>query len=103
MGYLTILLIIAAVAISHCLYLAGSLFLLNTRLSNRILACILLVLAVRTGKSVVSLLIPETAYWVSVCGLLAMASLGPLILFYIIGLFTNETRLTRWNYIQLCP
>jgi len=27
----------------------------------------------------------------------------PLVLFYIVGLFTNETRLTRWNYIQLTP
>src|SRR5205085_3092199 len=103
MTYLTVLLVLAAVAISHCLYLAGSLFLLNATVSNRILACILLVLSIRTGKSVVTLIFPQTAYWISVWGLMAMALLGPMLLLYTLGLFANEARLTKGNFVHLVP
>ncbi len=103
MSYLTVLLVLAAVAISHCLYLAGSLLLLNSKHSNRILACLLLVLAVRTGKSVVTLAFPETSYWISVWGLMAMALLGPLVLLYTVGLFATEARSSKRNYAHLVP
>jgi AraC-like DNA-binding protein len=103
MGYLTVLLVLAAVAISHCLYLAGSLFLLSGKASNKILAGILLVLAVRTGKSVVTLILPETSYWISILGLMAMALLGPLILLYTRGIFANDASLTKRNYAHLLP
>lgn len=103
MSFLTILLVVAGVATSHCLFLAASLFLLNAKLSNRILAVILLLLAVRTSKSIIALLFPETAYLVSVLGLVAMALLGPLLLFFTVGLFTNHIQLSRRDYLQLLP
>jgi AraC-like DNA-binding protein len=103
MSYWTVLLVLAAVAISHCFYLAAWLFLLNAKLANRILACMLLVLAIRTGKSVVALLFPETAYWVSILGLMAMALVGPLILLYTLGLFTTEARPAKRSWAHLAP
>jgi AraC-like DNA-binding protein len=103
MNYRTILLILSAITVSHCFYLAAAVRSLSNKISNRLLTVILVLFAFRTGKSVVSLLFREAQYVTAVVGLLTMACLGPMLLFYVRRLFTEQEPLRRNEYLQFTP
>ncbi len=88
MSQIWLLSIVFAFAIGHGTFLAATLLIgFNTKV-NRLLSLILVVLIVRVGKSILTILFPEWSYLASSIGLIAMTALGPLLLFYIESLFT---------------
>lgn len=103
MNYRTILLILSAITVSHCFYLAAALRTLSNKISNRLLTLILILFALRTGKSVVSLLFREAQYVTTVVGLLTMACLGPMLLFYVKRQFIEQEELRKNEYLQFIP
>jgi AraC-like DNA-binding protein len=99
----TIVLVIGAITIAHCGYLGIVLFSLSKKRENRILSLILVLFAIRTGKSVLSLLVPESAYGAAFVGLLAMGCLGPLLLLYIKQSYQDKNIGRFLLYIQFLP
>jgi AraC-like DNA-binding protein len=103
MNYKLVLLIISAITISHCIYLSVSLRLISNRTTNKLLALLLLLLAVRTGKSVISLLVPDSDYFAAVAGGMAIAATGPVLLFLIQRTFGGEVPLRKREFIHFIP
>jgi len=96
-----IFLIICSLASGHAFFCAVLLFSFSERLSNRLLAFLLIMLSVRVGKSVAGFLFPENLYLLSVIGLIAMAFIGPLLLSFIRSLFETSFKLRLREIIQL--
>ena len=86
--------LLSAVAISHCIFLAVVLLTLSSKLSNRLAAVLVLLLAIRIGKSVAGLIFTGAAYEFSAAGLLAMALAGPILFFLLKSLFELRTVLS---------
>ncbi|MEJ0056803.1 MAG: AraC family transcriptional regulator [Bacteroidota bacterium] len=103
MSYRTILLIFSAITVSHCFYLAIAIRSLSSKVTNKLLSIILILFALRTGKSVISLLFRDAQYVTAVVGLLTMSALGPLLFFYVRRLFSDEVPLRKNEYVHFAP
>lgn len=97
------LLILFAMLTGHILFLSLTLLLPRRQSGNRLLGIILLLFAVRVGKSVLSLLYPSEALWLSRAGLIAMAALGPLLYLYCVQLFVLPQRPRYRFFLHLLP
>lgn len=97
------ILILCTLAVGHSLFSAVALLILNRKLSNRLLALLLFLLALRIGKSVVQMFLrPEMSYSMSVVGATAMACIGPVLLLLIRSLFNTSLRIkpvTYWHFL----
>lgn len=100
MGFL---LVISSVAISHGLFWATVLIGMNQRLSNRLLAFLLIMISLRVGKSTVGMLIPGYMYFFSSVGLVSMAAIGPLLFLFAKSLFDSTYKLTWKDWLHLVP
>ncbi len=98
------ILYICILAVGHAVFMAAVLLYLNHRLSNRLLAILLILLAVRIGKSVVQMLLkPDMSYTTSVVGVIAMASIGPVLLLFIRSLFSSNARFRPIELLHFLP
>lgn len=98
------ILYICILADGHAVFMAAVLLYLNHRLSNRLLAIVLILLAIRVGKSVVQMLLkPDMSYTTSVVGVIAMASIGPVLLLFIKSLFSSNSRFRRIDLLHFLP
>jgi AraC-like DNA-binding protein len=99
-----VILIFCTLAIGHSLFAASALFMINRKLSNRLLATLLLLLAIRIGKSVVQMMLkPEMSYTTSVVGVMSMAAIGPILLFLIKSLFRSDYRIKPVDLLHFLP
>ena len=98
------ILYICILAVGHAVFMAAVLLYLNHRLSNRLLAILLILLAIRVGKSVVQILLkPDMSYTTSVVGVIAMASIGPVLFMFIKSLFSSNSRFRRIDLLHFVP
>lgn len=100
---MTSLLIISSVAISHGLFWAVVLIGLNQRLSNRLLAFLLIMISLRVGKSTMGILLPGNMYLFSSIGVVSMAAIGPLLLLFARSLFDSSYRLKWTDWLHFLP
>jgi AraC-like DNA-binding protein len=100
---LTSLLVISSIAISHGLFWAVVLIGMNQRLSNRLLAFLLIMISLRVGKSTVGILVPGYMYFFSSVGVVSMAAIGPLLFLFAKSLFDSTYRLTWKDWLHLVP
>jgi AraC-like DNA-binding protein len=91
-----------AFAIGHGSFLAVTLLISLRKSGNRLLGVILILLIVRVGKSILTLLIPDSSYFVSSIGLVAMTVIGPLLVFYFESLFASTFSWSNKKYIHFC-
>lgn len=75
----------------HALFLSLVLMLRMPRSNTSLLGILLLLVLLRVGKSVLSLAFPESAFFVSILGLMAMAAVGPILWNYLRGLFHHSS------------
>jgi AraC-like DNA-binding protein len=97
------ILVICTLAVGHSLFSATAVLVLSKKLSNRLLAVLLFLLALRTGKSVVGFFFDHMIYGLSILGVIAMAAIGPVLYLLIRSLFLTETRLSRRAYLHFLP
>lgn len=88
---------------SHGLFWAVVLFGLNNRLSNRLLAFLLIMVSLRVGKSVFGMLIPGYNYFFTVVGAVSMAAIGPLLFLLAKSLYDSSYKLTWKDWIHMVP
>ncbi len=100
---MTILLVISSIAVSHGLFWATVLMGMNQRLSNRLLAWLLIMISFRVGKSVVGMLMPGYMYFFSGIGVVSMSAIGPLLFFFARSLFDSNYKLTLKDWVQFVP
>jgi AraC-like DNA-binding protein len=94
---------ICMAACAHALYWAIVLMRVSDRLSNLLLAGLLVSLALRVGKSVTIFVFRETMIPANIVGLLGMASAGPLLLMFAFSLFNNNYKLRSWHMLHFIP
>jgi AraC-like DNA-binding protein len=100
---MTWILFISSIAVSHGLFWAVVLIGMNQRLSNRLLAALLIVISLRVGKSVFGILLPGNMYLFSSIGLVSMSAIGPLLFLFTKSLFDSTYKLSWKDWIQLVP
>jgi AraC-like DNA-binding protein len=98
-----IILAICCALVAHCFFIVTTLARLSNRISNRLLALWLLLLAIRAGKSVMGVLYEPVNYPVNIIGLAAMALSGPVMLYYFRSLHQSDFRLKSKDLIHLTP
>jgi AraC-like DNA-binding protein len=96
-------LVISSIACGHALFWAFVLFRLNKRLSNRLLSILLVMLALRVGKSVTGFVFPGHMDFFTTLGLASMAQIGPLAYLFTRSLFDNSFQLRRAHYLHFLP
>ncbi|HZY79511.1 MAG TPA: helix-turn-helix domain-containing protein [Cyclobacteriaceae bacterium] len=101
--FVTVLLVISSVAVSHGLFWATVLIGLNQKLSNRLLACLLIMISLRVGKSTVGMLMPEYQIFFSGVGVVSMSAIGPLLLFCAHSLFDSNYKLKLREWLHFVP
>jgi AraC-like DNA-binding protein/drug/metabolite transporter superfamily protein YnfA len=99
---MTSILIISSIAVSHGLFWAVVLIGMNQRLSNRLLAALLIMISLRVGKSVFGMLIPQM-YLFSSIGLVSMSAIGPLLFLFTKSLFDSNYKMGLKDWVQLVP
>lgn len=99
----TILFFSFAFLAGHALFITLVLILRMPKNNNLFLGILLMLILVRVGKSVLSLAFPERAFLVSIIGLAAMASLGPILWVYVRGLFQLSNTKRRTIIFNLLP
>jgi AraC-like DNA-binding protein len=98
------LLIFCTLAIGHSLFSAAALMILSHKLSNRLLALLLVLLAIRVGKSIIQMFFrPEMSYLTSVIGVIAMAAIGPGLYLLLRSLFNSSASLRKQDYLHFIP
>jgi AraC-like DNA-binding protein len=100
---MTSVLVISSIAVSHALFWAVVLIGMNQRLSNRLLAALLIMISLRVGKSVFGMLIPGNMHLFASIGVVSMSAIGPLLLMFTRSLFDSNYRLTWKDWIQFVP
>jgi AraC-like DNA-binding protein len=76
---------------------------MNQRLSNRLLAFLLIMISLRVGKSVVGMLMPGYVYFFASVGVVSMAAIGPLLFLFTKSLFNSTYKLTWKDWLHLLP
>ncbi|HEU5292224.1 MAG TPA: hypothetical protein VFU05_16355, partial [Cyclobacteriaceae bacterium] len=87
----------------HSLLLVVLLFIRHKNSGSKLLSLVLLLLTARVGKSIISLAFPQLMLPVNVIGLISMAALGPLILFYVEELYVSSQTPRRKVVLHLLP
>jgi AraC-like DNA-binding protein len=87
----------------HSLFLTLVLIFGGHRRNTKLLGLLLLLLLIRVGKSVISLAIPESAFFVSIIGLVSMAAVGPVLWSYTRGLFQSSKLIAPGHFFHLIP
>ncbi len=101
---MTLLLVVCAVAISHALFWAFVLIGMNHRLSNRLLAILLILISIRVGKSVVGMLVSKDyMYFFATAGVVSMAGIGPTLLLFTRSLFDSQYHPKRVDGLHFVP
>jgi AraC-like DNA-binding protein len=100
---MTSILVISSIAVSHGLFWAVVLVGMNQRLSNRLLAVLLIAISLRVGKSVFGMLIPGNMYLFASIGVVSMSAIGPLLFFFTKSLFDSSYKLRMVDWLQLAP
>jgi AraC-like DNA-binding protein len=100
---MTTLLVISSIAVSHALFWAVVLIGMNQRLSNRLLAALLIMLSLRVGKSVLGMLLPGHMYFFASVGAVSMAAIGPLLFLFTRSLFSSDYKFTFKDWLHLLP
>lgn len=91
---MTSLLVLSSIAISHGLFWAVVLIGMNNRLSNRLLAALLIMISLRVGKSTIGMLVPGYMIFFSSIGAISMSAIGPVLYLFARSLFDSNYRLT---------
>lgn len=97
------LLVISSIACGHALFWSVVLFQLNKKMSNRLLALLLLALALRVGKSVAGFVFPGHMDFFTNLGLISMAQIGPLLYLFTRSSFENSFRIRPIDYLHFFP
>jgi AraC-like DNA-binding protein len=100
---MNIILIICSIATGHALFWAAVLFNLNHKLSNRLLALLLIVLALRVGKSVTGIVLPGHMHFFTTVGVVSMAAIGPLLFLFSKSLFDKSFKFKPTDYLHFAP
>lgn len=100
---MTSILVISSIAVSHGLFWAVVLIGMNQRLSNRLLAALLIMISLRVGKSVFGMLLPGNMYLFASIGVVSMAAIGPLLFLFTRSLFDSSYRLKITDWLHLLP
>lgn len=100
---MTSILVISSIAVSHGLFWAVVLIGMNQRLSNRLLAALLIMISLRVGKSVFGMLLPGNMYLFASIGVVSMAAIGPLLFLFTRSLFDSSYRLKITDWFHLLP
>jgi AraC-like DNA-binding protein len=87
----------------HSLFLTLVLIFGGRRRNTKLLGLLLLLLLIRVGKSVIALAIPESAFVVSIIGLVGMAAMGPVLWSYTRGLFLSSKLNAPGHFLHLIP
>ncbi len=95
MKFALILSALSALVMGHSLFLAVFFWTAPSKrpLSNRLLALLLLALAVRTCKSIIIVAFPEASDFWPALGLIGMAAIGPFLWLYLQSLLQAKFRL----------
>ncbi len=94
-------LMFGAAAVIHCLFLIAVLTRLSTKLSNRLLAALLLFLSIRMGGCIAGLIYSELEFVGLYLGAIAFAVVGPLHYFYLNSLWNPAFRLLPKHGLHL--
>jgi AraC-like DNA-binding protein len=97
---MNLLLIVCSLAAGHALFWAIVLFTLNKKLSNRLLGLLLIMLALRVGKSVTGIVLLGYLHFFSTVGVVAMAEIGPLLYLFTLSLFDSRFKLSIKAYLH---
>lgn len=100
---MTALLVISSIAISHGLFWSIVLIGMNQRLSNRLLAALLIMISLRVGKSVFGMLLPGNMILFASIGMISMAAIGPLLFLFSKSLFDSTYKLKIKDWLHLVP
>jgi len=100
---MNVLLIICSLAAGHALFWAVVLFTLNKKQSNRLMGLLLIMLALRVGKSVTGIVVPGHLYFFSTIGVVSMAEIGPLLYLFTRSLFDSGFKLSAKDYFHFLP
>lgn len=87
----------------HALFLALVLIFKMQRSNTFLLGILLFLILIRVGKSVLSLAFPESAFYISIIGLTAMAAVGPILWSYVQGLFQLSNAKRKIMLLSLLP
>jgi len=98
-----VLLIICSLAAGHALFWAFVLFTINKKQSNRLMGLLLIMLALRVGKSVTGIVVPGHLYFFSTIGAVSMAEIGPLLYLFTQSLFDSRFKLSAKDYLHFLP
>jgi len=102
MKFAVILSALSALVMGHSLFLAVYFWTADSKkpLSNRLLALLLLALAVRICKSIVIVAFPDSSnFWPSL-GLIGMAAIGPFLWLYLQSIFQKNFKIQTKHYIH---
>ena len=100
---MNLLLVICSLAVGHSIFWAAVLFSLNSKLSNRLLAVLLIMLAFRVGKSVTGFVFPGHMFLFSTMGLVSMAEIGPCLLLFTQSFFDSSFKLKLKHFLHFVP
>ena len=100
---MNLLLIICSLATGHAFFWALVLFTLNKKQSNRLMGLLLIMLALRVGKSVTGIVVPGYLNLFSTIGVVSMAEIGPLLYLFTQSLFDSGFKLSAKNYLHFLP
>lgn len=94
-------LMFGAAAVIHCLFLISVLLRLSSKLSNRLLAAVLLFLSIRMGGCIAGLIYSDLEFIGLYLGAIAFALVGPLHYFYLHSLWNPAFRLLPKHVFHL--
>lgn len=93
---------LSALVMGHSIFLAVYFWTANSKkpLSNRLLALLLLALAIRICKSIIIVAFPGASdFWPSL-GLIGMAAIGPFLWLYLCSLFQQNFKIRALHYLH---
>lgn len=102
MKFAVILSALSALVMGHSIFLAVYFWTTNSKkpLSNRLLALLLLALAIRICKSIIIVAFPDASdFWPSL-GLIGMAAIGPFLWLYLQSLFRKDFKIRAQHYLH---
>lgn len=102
MKFAVILSALSALVMGHSIFLAVYFWTANSKkpLSNRLLALLLLALAVRICKSIIIVAFPNASdFWPSL-GLIGMAAIGPFLWLYLRSLLQEDFKIRTLHYLH---
>lgn len=94
---------LGAAAAFHCFFLVLVLLRLSDKLANRLLAGILCLLAIRMAACIAGLIYPNIESAGIYFGAIAFAGAGPLVHFYVSGLWLPSFRWQKIHFIHFIP